>query len=176
MLRTVFRLQMLKPLTGDVNHATEVTLYACYLRLYLCYKVISLLLGELKYALHLYLHEAQYIILGHLTHQLRVERCQPLINMLTGGIHGGSVLIFLILIYTLLYEDTLQRTEEQLLQQFIASYLQFPTQQLHRLVCTAAQHIADAKELWLTVFYDAAVWRYAYLTVGEGIEGVEGLV
>ena len=39
-----------------------------------------------------------------------------------------------------------------------------------------AQHIAHGEELWFVVLDDAAVRRDAYLAVGKGIEGIDGLI
>ena len=38
------------------------------------------------------------------------------------------------------------------------------------------QHIAYGEELWFVVLDHAAVRRDAYLAIGKGIEGVDGLI
>ena len=38
------------------------------------------------------------------------------------------------------------------------------------------QHIAHGEELWFVVLDYAAVRRDAYLAVGKGIEGIDGLI
>ena len=149
---------MFVPFAGYFHHTSEVTLYLCYLCLYLCYEFVCLIFRELQYALHLYFHEAQYVVLGHLAHQLRVIWCQSLVDMLAGSIYRLSVLVFLVLIYTFLDEYLLQRTEEELFEQLSAANLKFAPQQIFRLLCTCSQHIADGHELRFLVFYDTAVW------------------
>ena len=44
MVCAIFLLQMFKPFACYVNHPSEVLLYLCYLRLYLCYQFVSLVL------------------------------------------------------------------------------------------------------------------------------------
>ena len=176
MLGTVFVLQMLIPFAGNINDTIEFALYLGYLAFYLGYQFVSLVFGEFQYALHLYLHEAQDIVFGHLPHKLRIERCEAFVDMLTCSIHGSRILVFLVLIYAFLYKYLLKRTEEELLKEFLATNLQFALEQGHSLVGAALEHITNGEELRFLVFDDAAVRRNAYLTIGEGIEGIEGLV
>ena len=76
----------------------------------------------------------------------------------------------------ILYEDALKRSEEQLLKQLATTDLQLLAQEAHGAVYVVTQHIAHRQEAWLVVLDDAAVGRQVNLTVGEGIEGVDGLV
>ena len=64
----------------------------------------------------------------------------------------------------------------QLLQQLVLAYLQFLAYQVLGAVGRVAQHVADGEELRLLVLDNAAVGRDVDLAVGEGIEGVDGLV
>ena len=64
----------------------------------------------------------------------------------------------------------------QLFEQFALSYLQFLLYESLGALHGVTQHVAHREETGLVVFYHAAVGRYVQLAVGEGVEGVEGLV
>ena len=108
MFCSVFRLQVLKPLTGNIHHSTQVALYLGNLTLYACYQLVGLIFREFQDALHLYLHEAQNVFLPNLTHHPRIVWCESFINMLAGCIHACGILVFLVLINALLYEYLFQ--------------------------------------------------------------------
>ena len=64
----------------------------------------------------------------------------------------------------------------QLFEQLAFSDLEFLADEVFRAVRRVAEHVADGEELRLVVLDHAAVGRDADLAVGEGIEGVDGLV
>ena len=176
MVLAVFVFYEIEPPYGDVGHVGEVVVYACYLVLYLHYQLVGLVLVELQDALHLYLHELQYVVAGHLAHKILLERFQTLVHMSHGGVHVGRILEALVLVDALLDEYAFERGEEQLFEKLAAPYLEFLAQQAHGAVNRVAQHVAHGEEARLVVLYHAAVGRQVYLAVGEGIQRVDGLV
>ena len=176
MVLAVLFLYELEPPYGDVGHVGEVVVYRLYLLFRPEYEFVSLVLVELQYALHLYLHEPQYVVAGHLAHQLFLEQLQPVVHVSHGGVHVGRVLEPLVLVYAFLYEYAFERGEEQLFEKLAAPYLEFLAQKPHGAVHRVAQHVADGKEARFVVLNDAAVGRQVYLAVGEGVERVDGLV
>ena len=104
----VFLLEVCEPFARHLHHASEVAFYLVNLRLNLCHQFVCLVFGELEDALHLYLHESQYVLLAHFAHQLRVERGESFVDVLARCIHGCGVLVFAVLIDALLDENLLQ--------------------------------------------------------------------
>jgi len=96
--------------------------------------------------------------------------------MIYGLIHSAALLVFLILIYALLYENTLQRSEHKVLEQLSALYLQFTPQQILRVVHTPPQHIAYSQEMRLTVGNHAAIRRDADFAIRESIQCINSTV
>ena len=176
VVRAVLALDKLEPLHGDVDHVGQVVFYLVELGAYARHEFLGLVFVELQDAVHLDFHEAQYVVLGHLAYHLRVEGCEPLVHIGAGGVHVGSVLEGAALVDALLDENLLQRAEVQLFEQFAAPYLQFAAQQVHGVVYGVAQHVADGEKLRFVVLNHAAVGRDVHLAVGEGVEGVDGLV
>ena len=140
------------------------------------HQLVGLVLVKLKNALHLYLHQSEDVVACHLTHKVLGEGCQLLVDKRHSHIHVGGVFEAALLIDALLYEDALQRSEEQLLKQLATTDLQLLAQEAHGAVYVVTQHIAHRQEARFVVLDDAAVGRQVNLTVGEGIEGVNGLV
>ena len=96
--------------------------------------------------------------------------------MFANGIHIRCLLEFLVLINTFLDEDALQRLEVQLFLQLAFADFQFLTNEILGAVDRVAQHIADGEKLRLVALDNTAVWRYAHLAIGKGIEGIDGLI
>ena len=96
--------------------------------------------------------------------------------MFAGGVESGGLLILAVFVYALLDEDFLERGEEELFHEFAAAYLQFLAYEVFRLFGTVSQDVRYGGEDRLVVLYDTAVGREAHLAVGEGVEGVDGLV
>ena len=172
----VFFLEVEIPVDGHLLDILEVAVHLAYLALQAQDVLLGLVLVEAEDALHLYLQQSQYVVLGHLAHHLGVPRRQALVDMLTCLVGRFGVLILLILIDALIDEDALQRGVVQLLQQLLAVNHQLLPQQAARLLNAVAQHVAHRKELRRAVVDYAAVGRDAHLAVGEGVEGVERLV
>ena len=96
--------------------------------------------------------------------------------MLTSSIKVGSLLVFLVFIDSLFYEDFLQRGIEKLLHEFPSTYAQLLANKVFCLLCIVVENIRDGKEFWLVVLYHTAVRGYAHLAVCESIQGIDGLV
>ena len=172
----VFRLDVFKPFHRNVGKVCEVILYRLYLVAHALHCGFCLVLVELQYALHLYLHEPQDVVFRYFANHLRIEWCESLVYVFACCIHCRSVFKWSSLVYALLDEDAFQRCKVQTLKQFVATYFQFPADELLCLHGRVAQHVADGGKLRLVVLYHAAVWRQAYLAVGEGIERIDCLV
>ena len=125
MVGSVFILQVLEPLDGDTYHVRQFIVDIGNLVFQAENQFIGLITVELQDSCHLDVHELEDIVLAHLTDHLRIVRCQPVVDMLTGSIHGWSLLELLVLIDTLFDEDLLQRAEMQLLQQLVLADFQF---------------------------------------------------
>ena len=176
MVLAVLVLEEQEPLGRHLRQVLQVVVYLVNLCLNTGHQLVGFVLVELQDALHLDFQQLQDIVLRHLANHLRIIRRQALINMLADGIHIGSLFKLLVLIDTLLNENLFQRIEVQLLEQLVLTYLQLLTDEVLRTVGRVAQYVADGEELRLVVADDAAVGRDVDLAVGEGIEGVDGLV
>ena len=172
----IFLLQLHKPVGGHVHHVVQLVLDVGNLFLDAGDELVGLVLAEFQDALHLDFHQSQDVVLSHFAYHLRVEGRQPFVDIFASCVHRGGILEGLAFVDALLNENLFQRAEVQLFQQFVAAYLQFLAQQVHRVVHVVAQHIADGEEFRRVVFDDAAVGRDVVLAVAEGIEGVDGLV
>ena len=64
----------------------------------------------------------------------------------------------------------------ELFEKFVTTYFQFALDEILSEIHTLAKHITDSEELWHAVINDAAVGRYAYLTISESIERIDSLV
>ncbi|MPM63064.1 hypothetical protein SDC9_109942 [bioreactor metagenome] len=76
---------------------------------------------------HLYFHELENILFGHLTNERRIKGSQPIINVRAGSIHVFGLFKLLILIYTLFDEYLFERCKVQTLLQLVFVNLQFET-------------------------------------------------
>ena len=104
-----------KPVGRHFHDVCKVAVHAFNLCLDACHQFVGLVFVELQYALHLYLQQAQYVVFGHLTHQLRIVWREPLVDMFAHGVHIRGLFKLPVLIYALLNEDFFERTEVQLL-------------------------------------------------------------
>ena len=92
MVGSVFLPDIFEPLHRHVRHVCQVAVDALHLCLHLCDGFVSLVAVELENALHLDFQQPQDIVLGHLANHLRIERCQPLVDIFAGSIDGRCVL------------------------------------------------------------------------------------
>ena len=176
MCGSVFLLQISEPVSRNLNHVVQLMVYVVHFGLYLGYQLLGLVLVELQYACHLDVHEAQDVVLCNLAYHLRIERRQPVVDVLACCVHVGSLLKLAVFVDALLDEYLFERREVELLEQLMLAYLELLAQQGHGAVGRVAQHVVHGQELRLVVFDYAAVGRDVYLAVGEGVEGVDGLV
>ena len=89
---------------------------------------------------------------------------------------GREILLFQQLVNAVLEEDALQGVVVPLVFQFGEPDLQLALQQLQRVVRVVDEDVLDRQELRLVVYDDAGVRRDVALAVGEGVQGVDGLV
>ena len=68
---------------------------------------------EFQDASHLDLHQSQYIFFCYLTDELRIERCQPVIDVLACGIHIFGLFKLLVFVDTLFNEYLFKGGEMQ---------------------------------------------------------------
>ena len=176
MLVPVLVLEELEPVGGHLHKVGEVAVDLFYLSLDARHKLVGLVLVELQDTLHLDFEELEDVILSHLAHKLRIIRSEPLVDMLTDGIHVRGLFELAVLVYAFLNEYLLKRGEVELFEQFALAYLEFLAEQVLGVIYRMAEHVADSEELRLVVLDDAAVGRDVHLAVGEGIKGVERLV
>ena len=176
MVLAVFVKDKLEPLACYLHHVGKLLVYLCQFLTDACHKFLGLILVELQDACHLYLHQAQDVVLGHLTHHLRIPRCQALVNPFACLVHGLGILKLLVLIDAFLYEYLFQRSEMQLFQQFALADKSFLTQEFQGVVYGTAQHIADGKELRFPLVDNTTVGAYAHLTIRAGIQSIYSLV
>ena len=162
-------LAVFKPSCRHLHHVREVAVDAVYLRLYLRHQLVGFVFVEFQDALHLDFHQAQDVVLCHLSDHLRIVWREPFVYMCACSVHVGSVLEFLVLIYALLDEYLFERREVQLFEQLRLAYLEFLAYECLCALHRTAQHVADGEELWFVVLYHAAVWRYVHLAIGEGV-------
>ena len=173
---SVFLLDTCIPVDGIFSNMSQMIVYFFDIRFQLGNKLVCLILVELQDTRHLYLHKLEDIFLSHFAYKLRIERCQPFVDMFACGIHVLSLFELLVLVDTLFDEDFLQRSEMQGLQRFVALDVQFLTKQRKCIVYRLTEYRTDRKEMRLLVVDDAAVGRNIHLTVGKGIQGIECLV
>ncbi len=164
------------PVDGIVDHVVEPVVYLGYALFMIGYHPVGFVAVKLQYALHLYLHELKEIVAGDFAQQIGLERFKPAVYMLQYGIHGLALLKLLVLVYALLDKYAFERSEMQCFLYLTPLYQQLAAQQVKRRVHAMAQYIAHSEEMRLFVRYDAAVGRYAHLTVGKCIKRVDGLV
>ena len=124
MLVPVFLLDECKPVNGYVGHVCQVMVYALHLVLYSGNQLIGLVLVEFQYALHLYLHEPEDVVACNFSYEAGFEGREFLVHKGYGLVHVLGLLKSSFLIYAFLNEYFLKRSEEQLLHQLSAPYLQ----------------------------------------------------
>ena len=176
MVLAVLLQDELEPFAGHLHHIGQFPIYLCQFLADAGHQFLGLVLVELQDAGHLYLHEAQDVVLGNLAHHLGIPWRQALVNPFAGLVHGLGILELLVLIDALLYEYLFQRGEVQLLQQLALADKPFLAQESEGVVHGTAQHIADGKELRFPLVDDTTVGAYAHLAIGTGIQGIYRLV
>ena len=172
----VFVLNEAEPVGRHLDHVGQVAVDLSHLLLHAGDSLVGFVLVELGDALHLDFKQAQDVVLRHLTHELRVEGCQSLVDVFAQFIGTVGVLEGLALVDAFLDEDAFQGGEMQRFHQLAATDEQLLAQQFLGVIHRAAQHLADGEEAGLAVVDDAAVGRDADLAVGAGVERVDGLV
>ena len=131
---------------------------------------------ELEDARHLDFHQPQDVVLGHLAYEGGVVGRQAQVDVLAGGVHVRGLFELAVLVDALFDEYFFERGEVQAFHDFATAYLEFAAKQGQGVVYGLAQHVAHGEEVGLLSVDDAAVGRDAHLAVGEGVEGVDGLV
>ena len=121
----VLVLQHFVPVDGVVYDVSQLEVYFLYLLLDACDVLVGLVLVELQDALHLYFHQSQDVVLGHLAYKLRVVGCQSFVDVFAGFIHVFGLFKLLVLVDAFFDEYLFQRGEVQAFQQFPLAYLQF---------------------------------------------------
>ena len=176
MVLAVLLLDEAEPVGGHLHHVGQFLVYLGYLVLDAGDILLGLILVELQDAGHLYLHQAQDVVLRHLANHLWVPRGQSFVNPLAGRVHRLGVLELLVFVDALLDEYLFQGGEVQGLQQFALADESLLPEQVECRVGVALQYVAHRQETGLALVDDAAVGRDADLTVGAGIQRVDGLV
>ena len=129
-------------------------------------------LGDFAYWL---LAEFQHIVAGDF---LLEEFAVGVEGTLDGGdLILPGVLVFLqLLVDTLLEENLFERHPMPTIFKFGELYFKFLTQKVFGMERRVAQDVGDGHKDRLLVDDDAGLRREAYLTAGESVEGVDGLV
>ena len=118
MILAIFLLDEAEPVAGHLHHVGEFLVDLLDFVFDAGYVFLGLILVELQDACHLDVHEAQDVVLCHLTHHLRVPRCQSFVNPFAGRVHRLGILKLLVLVDAFLDEDLFQCGEVQSLQEF----------------------------------------------------------
>ena len=176
MVFAVLVLEELEPTGCHFCEVSQVSVYLLNLRLDAGHQLVGLVLAELQNTLHPDFQQFKDIVLRDFTDEGGVIGRQSFIDMFANGVEGRCLFKFLVLIDALFDEDFLQRLEVVLLQKFVLADFQLLTYKVLRAVCRMAQHIADSEEFRLVILDHATVRRDTYLAIGEGIEGINGLV
>ena len=108
MVLAVLVLEELEPVGGHLYQISQVTVYLLYLGLDARHQLVGFVLVELEDALHLDFQQTQDVVLGDLANHLRIEWCQPFVNMFADGVDVGSLLELFVLVDALLDEYFLQ--------------------------------------------------------------------
>ena len=104
MVLAVLVFQELEPLGRHLYEVGQVAVYLINLCLDAGHQLVSLVLVEFQDALHLDFQQLQDVVLGDLTHHLRIERCQSFVDMFADAVNVGCLLELLILIDAFLDE------------------------------------------------------------------------
>ena len=81
MVFAVFVLNESEPLDGDFYHIGQIAVDTGNLLFHACNGFIGFVFAEFGDALHLYLKQTKDVVLGDLPHELWVEGCQALVNV-----------------------------------------------------------------------------------------------
>ena len=136
--------------------------------------VVGLLRVVARNTDELQLGELLHVLRRHFAPQLFLEGLQPLIDSRIGLFARLAALDELI--EPVLDEDALERRGVPRLLQLAEADLQLAAQQVFRMFGRTAQNLLHAQEMRLLVPDDAGVRSDRHLAVGEGVEGVDGLV
>ena len=176
MILAVFVLDKAEPVGRHLYHIRQVAVDFRHLILHAGDGLVGFVLIEFGDALHLDFQQPEDILLRHLAHELRIERGQPLVDILAEFIRAVGVLERLALIDAFLDEDAFERCKVQRLHQLAATDEQFLAQQLLGVIDRAAQHLGNGEETRLVLIDNTAVGRDADFAVRTGIQGIDGLV
>jgi len=124
--------------------------------------------------LDLYLRQVDDVVVADLAEEEFLEGCQPLVDGLDDRLPGLALLY--IAVDPVLDEDLLQRREVPGLFELALAYLQLTPQEVLGLPGRPAQDLFHPHEVGFVAVDDAGVGGDRHLAVGEGIEGVDGLV
>ena len=119
----IFVFDELEPVYRDVGHVGEIVVYVLQLSLDFVHQLVGLVLVELQYALHLYLHKTQYVVAGNVANEVFGKRRQLLVDERNRHVHVGGVFKSALLVDALFDEDALKRRKEQLFEQLATAYL-----------------------------------------------------
>ena len=111
MVLAVLVLQELEPVGCYLYQVSQIAVNLLNLCLQAGHELVGLILIEFQDALHLDLQQLQDVVLGYLADKLWIVRCESLVDMFANGIYVRCLFKFLVLIDTLLDEDTLQALE-----------------------------------------------------------------
>ena len=176
MLVSVFLLQVLEPLGCYLYKVCQIAGDVFQFLFDFGNQFVGLVLIELKDALHLDFQQTEQVVTYDLPHKVLLERFQSLIDILEGSIGVLCILEWFTFIDAFLDEYLFQRTEVQLLQEFVATDFQLTLDQALGVIDRTAQHIAHRKELRQMLVDNAAVRADADFAIREGIEGIDGLI
>ncbi len=168
--------QRLEPLNRVFGDVAQMLLQLGYPVAVAGYEAVGLVGREFEYSLHAYLHQAQQVVVGGRTRQAGGKRLQASAYMLQHGVHILPLLELAVLVDALLDKPSLKRGEEKELHLLAQADLQLVAKQLTCTRGAVAHQFAYGEEARLVVADHTAVGRYSHLTVGKGIEGVDGLV
>ena len=174
--RSIFLLEGEEPVDSVVGQVVEMPLDFSDALVVEGDDAVGLLGREFQDALHLYLHQAQHIVVGHLPDKLGEEGEQAFVDMGHDSFHRLPLLELLVLVDAFLDEDTFERREIELFADLAELDFKLAAKQVAGALGAVAQQVADGEEHRLAVADDTAVGGDGDLAVGEGIEGVYGFV
>ena len=172
----VLLLEHTEPVDGIFHEVGQVAFGLLDVGLHAGYLLFGLVGVELQDAGHLDFHQAEDVVLRHFADELRVVGRQAQVDVFAGCVHVAGLFEFLVLIDAFFDEYLFERGEVQAFAHLVAVDFQFAAQQVAGVVDGLAQDVAHGEEVGLALVDDAAVGRDAHLAVGEGVEGVDGLV
>jgi hypothetical protein len=162
------------PCHGIVGQMFEVVADCLHLLLDAFYLVVGLRRIVFRNADEAQFGQLHHILARHLAPQQLFEGFEACVHGIVSLLARFAA--FDGLIDFVLDEDAFERGHVPLLVEFAEADAQFRAEQVFGAFGTPAQDFADADEVRLLVGYDARVGRYGDFAVGEGVQGVDGLV